>query len=490
MQLIIQNFGLIKQGQIDLTKKFYMFVGYNNTGKTYVSQLLWSIFNEETIGKFSKSFIENPEFNLDKEDLEKNARNTFDITPEIIDKILEQFARFLTDKVVPQIFNIGKQFSLDFEYDIALIKNRSGTISSFLANGILRKISKEKNSLTIKLTEENISKTIKLTEENISKKLPNIFTSNTSYQPFIATCYELIISLLLNTPKSIFLPSSRLFYPLFYSYIYRIQKEKYDEISKNFKEIVKRQPEGELRDLISFVLGDAFERDYTEPMNALFDKLYQLNGEMTVQNHFEHLVTQMSAILGGDIVMSKKEGIAPIKFGFKPIQHDEPLPMFLSSSSVNQLSTLYLYFKYWAKKYDNFLMIDEPEENLHPKNQMALLNVLLSFAANNNKVLIITHSPFLADAVNNYLYLFWLKSQSVEVDQLVADYYPEINPDINLNTDDIAIYFFEGTRIVPYERGDYGVLFSDFDAEQRKIKQIELALTEKMYQLLNDDEEY
>jgi len=50
------------------------------------------------------------------------------------------------------------------------------------------------------------------------------------------------------------------------------------------------------------LLGDAFERDYTEPMNALFDKLYQLNGEMTVQNHSEHLVARMSAILGGDIV--------------------------------------------------------------------------------------------------------------------------------------------------------------------------------------------
>jgi hypothetical protein len=253
---------------------------------------------------------------------------------------------------------------------------------------------------------------------------------------------------------------------------------------------VERQQEGELRDLTSFLLGDAFERDYTEPMNALFDKLYQLNREMTVQNHYKHLVAEMTTILGGDIVMSKKEGIAPIKFGFKPIQHDEHLPMFLSSSSVNQLSTLYLYFKYWAKKSDNFLMIDEPEENLPPKNQMALLNVLLAFAqTNNNKVLIITHSPFLADAVNNYLYLFWLKSQSVEVNQIVADYYPEINPDINLNTDDIAIYFFEGTRIVPYERGDYGVLFSDFDAEQRKIKQIEIKLTEKMSQLLNDDDD-
>lgn len=489
MQLIIQNFGPIKQGQIDLTKKFYVFVGYNNTGKTYVSQLLWSIFNEETIVNFSKS-IDIPELNLDKleKKLEENAESAFDITPEIVNKILEQFAQFLKDKVVPKILNIDKQhfilkeFSVDFEYDINTVKKGSSTISYFPSREILRKISKEKDSLTIKLT-----------EENISKKWPNIPPNNTSHRTYIATCYELIISLLFSTHhhQPVFLPSSRLFYPLFYSYIYRIQKEKYDKISQNIEEILERKQEGERIDLNSFLLGNAFERDYTEPMNVLFDKLYQLNEEMTVQNHYEHLVAEMTTILGGDIVMSKKEGIAPIKFGFKPTPYNHHLPMFLSSSSVNQLSTLYLYFKYWVQKNHNFLMIDEPEENLHPKNQMALLNVLLTFAAtNNNKVLIITHSPFLADAINNYLYLFWLKSQSVDVNKIVADYYPEINPDINLNTDDIAIYFFEGTRIVPYERGDYGVLFSDFDAEQRKIKQIELVLTEKMYQLLNDDEEY
>jgi hypothetical protein len=144
----------------------------------------------------------------------------------------------------------------------------------------------------------------------------------------------------------------------------------------------------------------------------------------------------MTVILGGDIVMSKKEGIAPIKFGFKPTEHDYHLPMFLSSSSVNQL-----------------------------------------------------HSPLLAEAVNNYIHLFWLKSQSVDVNPIVADDYPDINPDIHLTTDDIAIYFFKKTRIIPYERGEYGVLFSDFNACSRKIKKISLALTDKVYQLLNDDDE-
>lgn len=101
--------------------------------------------------------------------------------------------------------------------------------------------------------------------------------------------------------------------------------------------------------------------------------------------------------------------------------------------------------------------------------------------------MITTHSPLLGDAINNYLYLFWLKNQNVDVNAIIGEYSSEINTKINLSTEDIAIYFFEGQKIIPYKRGDYGVVFSDFNSEQRKIKKIELALTNKMYELLNDD---
>jgi predicted ATPase len=483
MQLIIKNFGPIKQGQIDLTKKFYVFVGYNNTGKTYVSQLLWSIFNEQTIENFSEQ-VNIKDLNGEIEEKLQAGESRFDITPEIVEHILEEFARFLTHQVVPSKFNIDhhhvilEQFSVNFKSDINLIKSYQSISSIFLGVDVLT-LAKEKASLTVKMTKERVSK-------------PWCAVSNTPPLPLVAIFYKFMVNLLLNmhNHQPVFLPSSRLFYPLFYSYVYRVQKEKYEKTSKLIGDAFEKRQKGEPIDLESLLMKNGFESDYTEPMNVLFDKLYRLNEEMTVQNHYEHLASEMTVILGGDIVMSKKEGIAPIKFGFKPTQQDYHLPMFLSSSSVNQLCTLYLYFKYWVHQADNFLMIDEPEENLHPNNQIALLNVLLAFAAaNNNKVLMITHSPLLAEAVNNYLHLFWLKSQSVDVNPIIADDYPDINPDIHLTVDDIAIYFFEGTRIIPYERGEYGVLFSDFNACSRKIKKISLALTDKVYQLLNDDDE-
>ncbi|MEM1172815.1 MAG: AAA family ATPase [Cyanobacteria bacterium P01_H01_bin.35] len=122
-------------------------------------------------------------------------------------------------------------------------------------------------------------------------------------------------------------------------------------------------------------------------------------------------------------------------------------------------------FKYWAAEKNNFLTIDEPEENLHPENQVKLVDLLIQFAQKNNKVLITTHSPLLANAVNNYIYLDVLKNEysSDFVDKIVAENNLKyIYNDNSISKDDIGVYFFEGSRIIDYEADEYGVYFRNF----------------------------
>lgn len=54
MKLIIKNLGPIKNNtqSIDLSKDLLVFVGRNNSAKSYVAQLLWVIFNQDIIHKF------------------------------------------------------------------------------------------------------------------------------------------------------------------------------------------------------------------------------------------------------------------------------------------------------------------------------------------------------------------------------------------------------------------------------------------------------
>ena len=51
--LPIRNFGKIKQADIDL-QEFVLFVGDNNSGKTYIMQLIYGIFNYIAKTNFKK----------------------------------------------------------------------------------------------------------------------------------------------------------------------------------------------------------------------------------------------------------------------------------------------------------------------------------------------------------------------------------------------------------------------------------------------------
>lgn len=482
MQLIIKNLGSIETGEIDLSKKFYVFVGYNNSGKTYVSQLLWAIFNEQSIKKFSESA------NLETFNLADG--NRFEITQNLIDNLLHQYAVFLTNKVVLDTFNVPKEhcilsdFSIAFQCDVAEISpyQWKSTVSHPIEEHEFLTFSKQKGALTINVEQQQVG------NKPINMKATR--NDNETDKWSVIALVDFILRLLFNdTQTPFFLPSSRLIYLAFYQYFFRLEKEKKQQIDKIFRELFSQKAQGEAFNLEALSSSmNSFKAPYTEAMNLLFEQVYKLNENAITQSHYEHLTIELSRMMGGAIVMKKSLGIAPIEFFLRMPKKAADLEMYLSSSSVNQLSTLYLYFKYWAEKDNNFLMIDEPEENLHPQHQLTLLKILLSYAnEHNNRVLMTTHSPLMADMVNNYHYLAFLKSKQVSANPRLKDY-PEINLDIILKLEEMGIYFFDGRQIQTYEMGDYGVFFRDFHAELKKTKDISDILTDQIYELMQEDE--
>ncbi|MGB1242858.1 MAG: AAA family ATPase, partial [Chitinophagales bacterium] len=83
MKLQVQNLGPIKFGEIDLSKRFYVFVGYNNSGKTYVGQLLWSLFALKQ-DEYSHKFI----------DKESNLKGDIEVSESDIKQVIEEFEVF------------------------------------------------------------------------------------------------------------------------------------------------------------------------------------------------------------------------------------------------------------------------------------------------------------------------------------------------------------------------------------------------------------
>lgn len=470
MKLIVENFGPIQRGEIDLNKRFYVFVGYNNSGKSYLSQLLWSVLRFEFSSK-----MEIFEDLFEEKDLEKD---TFDLieNQHLVQKILDKYAEMLKNEIVPRHFNLSPKDVLFENFQIKFQINESELKSLKLSNNLYLD------------SEEGIGTFLNTSKEKDSPLLQ--FSSNasdaTAYKKKY-TGYFILNLLFFHERKVTFLPANRAFFPSFYKYIFRLEREDKENIQSEMSKLLGAGYKNEdLTNALASVL-ESFKNPYTEATGNLFDNLYNLNFSEKENTFHQDFITALKDILGGDIVIKKMEGLGMTEFFLKLHSKEIELPMYLASSSVNQLTCLYLFFKYWAAENNNFLLIDEPEENLHPANQIKLTNLLLKFSSQNrNRVLITTHSPLITDVINNYLYLFFLRSKGIEIGEDL-DSFSELNQEIEMHIADLGVYFFTGNEIKEYKMGEYGIQFDDFSREIKKVKNISSILTDKIYDFINQE---
>ena len=487
MELLIKNLGSIRNNNqaIDLTKKFYTFIGYNNSGKTLVSQLLWTIFNHDNIRKFS----ENTQIDSLVIDSEKPIKK-ITINQELIDEILNKFSQFIEKEVV-NTYNLDASIKetiissnkLIFQADIKEFKDKSFRLTFVVDNDLeYLQMSKRKGSLTINIKENNIP-------EKVFDKIPRDFFERAKPSKESVIISSVITVLLSKTEDTFFIPASRSFFPVFYQYIYEIERNKRSEYNRRLQELIENIDDDSdtNRDIFKRLQEQLPKRSYTEPMNKVIESLYSLNTKKKINSVYNSLIEKMSGLMGGEITISSLESIAPIQFSFK-FDESKDLPMYLASSSVNQLTVLYLYLKYWAKEKNNFLMIDEPEVNLHPENQIRLMDILVQFVTeHDNRVLITTHSPILTDILNNYVYLHTLKSYDVDVTKIIEDnQLKNLNPEISIAKEDLGVYFFTGDKIIDYGTSQYGVYFRNFTEVINSVQKSGEILTNHIYLAENE----
>lgn len=113
-------------------------------------------------------------------------------------------------------------------------------------------------------------------------------------------------------------------------------------------------------------------------------------------------------LLGGEVMLEKrKEAGATIKF---KLNENTKLNLITSSSMVQQLSAIILYLKYLAEPGD-LLIIDEPESNLHPEAQFKFVEIIAKMVNSGLWVIISTHTPYIVDHINNLLVAHRIKEK-------------------------------------------------------------------------------
>lgn len=469
MILEVNNFGKIKKGRIDLDKKVTVFVGYNNSGKTYMSQLLWGIISSDILDRFRGGEFIDLDYISDSEIL---------ITDDNILKLVKGYYAYVKNTLLPDLFNVAEDYFLLEEFSIKFLTNFLKKVEE--ASLIYYELniqdgkegyrfSKAENSLCVSFEKVKFNPDSEAYAGKYNFLRPYKFSTPQEEIVKESISKMIFLSLFDFAFEYFFLPANRAFYPSFYKYIYSVAKDVNDSIGNR----LRRGGDWESIKMLSKV-------PYSKPTNALIDGIFRLNyGNHASEFHVD-LLQELKEIIGGDIIVKSAEGIAPIEF-FLKLDDGKELDMYMASSSANQLTTLYLYFKFWAEEKNNYLIIDEPEENLHPDNQIKLINILMKFADRGNKILITTHSPLITDHVNNYANLGYLNEAGSDTDKLIADGKMNIANVKNIKHADYGVYFFGGDGIKEYAFDDYGAYFMDFADAEEKVKDMSKALRENIY---------
>lgn len=163
-------------------------------------------------------------------------------------------------------------------------------------------------------------------------------------------------------------------------------------------------------------------------------------------------------LLKGEIILRTLEEYAYPEIQYKFL--DTEIPLHRSSSTVSELAPFFLYLKYIVEP-GSILIIEEPEAHLHPGNQRILAKILVKLIRRNVNIIITTHSEFLLDQLSNFILL-----SEVEVKNRIEKF--QYTEEDFLRSDEISAYVFNydlkrtGTKIEEVEITEDGISQEEF----------------------------
>lgn len=121
-------------------------------------------------------------------------------------------------------------------------------------------------------------------------------------------------------------------------------------------------------------------------------------GEIIVNNKLEKIYSKINLIFDGEVVNSKRSGLQFVKNGSK-----KSLNIKNISTGLKTFVILKNLLEKGVLEYNGTIILDEPEIHLHPQWQLLLAEIIVLIQKEfNMHVLINTHSPYFLQAIEVY----------------------------------------------------------------------------------------
>jgi predicted ATPase len=358
----IENLGIIEKAEVDLNKDLILLCGHNNTGKSY---LAYGIYHFLTMNR--ELLLGNLIVILKQI---ANQIKTHEIREhQIVINLLDIFRTCLSphkEKIFESVLKqyvqgLGDFFAAPHQASFLTTQAQIEISDKEIEN----KIQKEaNNTVPLNFFQENRNR---VAQEMFIKLINSIF----NFRAYIAPAERSAINIF---SRELSITKNKLFSQLLKS-------------NKNSNEMFD-------------LLRRRVDR-YPKPVRDNLEIAEDLLTLSKRKSEFGYLAEELEQlILKGKILISPEGDVEYIPNN-APTQS---LEMSLTGSLVKSLANLVFYLRHLAQSGD-YIIIDEPEMNLHPDNQILMARFLGRLVNEGFKIITSVHSDYILREINNLIML-------------------------------------------------------------------------------------
>ncbi|MBI4850875.1 MAG: ATP-binding protein [Acidobacteria bacterium] len=468
MKFKFYNLGPIKETELEL-HPLTVIIGPNNSGKTYIAYSLYGILKEFWDLELDKKKQEKL-FSLfyKKSETEYFIKlNTASIKEisQIFVEVVQEFEKKLT------LFfqDSSKKLFSKTKYSITSLDEQIRKGFERLIDFDLLSRFEEKFDYSVK--EETIFFKVKykdevptISSESKSEKIKQLLNEVIlDYFWVLLVYYSFSIPYLLPAERNTFITTYRLLTHLRYKNLNEIDRKRFTQLNllgndSSFADVQNVRFPQPIEDFLESL--SAVNLKPAEILDPRKEDNNKLAGDIEMHLQNSHKL---------DFALTKEDGRQELKV---KISDDLVIDLYNASSSIKQLAPLLVYLRY-IDRGNNLIIIDEPEMNLHPENQVKLLEVLGILVNSGFKILITTHSPYFMSHLNN---LVNGKVGDEETLEKQARHLYLKDRRAFLKMEQVGAYEMRNNKLVSLKDPDYGIRWdtlSDVSADvQRKFFEI------------------
>lgn len=379
MQIKLKNIGMLKEAELSLNS-LTLIAGENDNGKSTVGKVVFCII--KAINRYKEDLQESKEHKLNEK-----FNNLFFFIRNLLvhNPILKN-----TDDIyflIEDESDIDEKL-LNLDRLIALFKNNTQ-----IDEKTIQKIEKTLEEIyTIRNEPENINK-------YIESALNKVFISEFDSSILLDGEEEGEITLLENKLELIKIKVTRENKIFLLSDIEPIQIKDATFIESplilnNHDLLIKSQSGLNINKRNIERLGIPYTTLHTKD---LFDKLKKISFSLFFDDDFEeNILKEIQQIIDGNIIYDNQKRDFIYSKGQKNISIKN------TASGIKSFGILQLLLLNGVLNKNSILILDEPENHLHPIWQLKYAKLLVIFAKNGITTLIASHSPYMIEALKRY----------------------------------------------------------------------------------------